>query len=338
MGTLHMKRVGNLKEKIIDLDNIALAAYKTFRRHRRQKEVVAFCGDFQNNITRIREALDKGTMEIGKYSYFKIRDPKERLICAARLEERIVHHAIMNVCDEAFERKQIYDSYASRKGKGVYAALERVKSRLRQYPYFAKLDIRKYFDNIDHEILLGMLHNMIKDRWLMNLLERIIHSYNTLPGKGIPIGNLTSQYFANLYMCGLDHYMKEYGGVPLYVRYMDDVVILEKSRSEVRRHAECFTIYAENNLKLKVKPPVIGDGKSGVPFLGYKVGVYDMRLSGRSKRRFRHKLNLYGNLYADDYISEKCYSDRVTQLCAFTLHSDSFGFRRKCMGESIVYG
>lgn len=326
-----MKRVGGLKEQILDYDNIALGAYKAFKGHRSKSNVLTFCGDFDANIRQIMQSLEDESIALGQYTYFKIFDPKERLICAASLTERIVHHAIMNVCHKYFDRKLIYDSYASRLGKGVYKAINRVKAGLSSHPYFVKLDIRKYFDSVDHSTLLKMLNTMFKDRWLLHLFERIINSYETMPGKGLPIGNLTSQYFANLYLSPIDHHMKEDVKAPVYVRYMDDVVMLTDSRDEARRLASVFIEYANRFLRLEVKPPIIGKGRNGVPFLGYRIMPQRIELSGRSKRRFRHKLLLYSRLLSEGEITEQTYGMRVTQLCAFTQHSDSISFRKDCL-------
>lgn len=323
-----MKRVGYLKEQIVDLDNIALAAYKTFKGHRYSKDVLVFIDNFLENIVNLKTDLVEETYMIGNYRYFKIFDPKERLICAAHLHERIIHHAIMNVCHEIFDRKQIYDSYASRKDKGTYKALERIKSGTTRFRYYAKLDVRKYFDSIDHSILTDMLRKIIKDKWLLRLLEQIISSYHTEAGKGLPIGNLTSQYFANHYLSGLDHRMKEKTCVKVYVRYMDDVVMLGSSKEEIREFVDDYIEYAESFLKLRIKPVMTGEIKYGIPFLGYRVFPTHLALSGISKRRFRHKLLNYKQLYNEEIIDEATYSLRISQLCAFTKHAESKIFRK----------
>lgn len=326
-----MKRVGGLKDQIVDLDNIAKAAYNAFTGYRSKMSVANFCRYFYENISQIRAELDAGNIEIGRYTRFKIYDPKERLICAAPIRERIIHHAIMNICHHYFDSKLIYDTYASRPGKGVYKAIERLRNRMGSYPYFVKLDIRKYFDSIDHEVLKGMLDKMFKDRWLLGLFGRIIDSYCVNDGKGVPIGNLTSQYFANHYLCSLDHFMTEDVKVPLYVRYMDDVVILARSKDEVKAYAKSFTEYAESRLKLRVKPPIIGRSSGGVVFLGYRVFPARMTLSGRSKRRFRHKIITYTHLFNEGIIGEATYGKRLMQLCAFVSKADSKEFRRSCL-------
>lgn len=330
-----MKRVGNLKNRIVDIDNIALAAYKTFKGHRWNKDVISFCADFEKNIYLIYNELKDETIIFGHYHYFKIFDPKERLICAAQLKERIVHHSIMNICHDVFDKMQIFDSYASRKGKGSYKAIEKVKRFSKTYQYFAKLDIRKYFDSIDHDILFSMLTHIFKDNWLLRLFKLIIDSYSTSKGKGIPIGNLSSQYFANLYLCELDHYMKEHMRINAYVRYMDDIIILADDKNAINKYVNAFFEYANKNLLLEVKPPFIGHVKHGIPFLGYRVFPYYIKLSSRSKRRYRHKLTILESLWKEGYISEDSYSKRVTQLFSFVSHADSRNFQKECLR---IYG
>ncbi len=326
-----MKRAGNLMEKIWDFDNIALAAHKAFKGKREKVEVRDFMANFTENIQLLRNQLLSGNVAVGDYHYFKIFDPKERLICAASIRERVLHHAIMNVCHPYFDSKLIYDTYATRPEKGVYQALDRLKSKMCAKPYFAKLDVRKYYDSIDHNILKGILSKLFKDKDLIKLFDRIIDSYSSSAGKGLPIGNLTSQYFANIYLSGLDHYMKEVVGAPVYVRYMDDVVLLADTKMEVKSMVAKFTDYASSLLALELKPPLIGQTKNGVSFLGYKVLPGQLYLNGRSKRRFRHKLLALERRHREGVISDQEYGRAITPLIAFTRHAQALSFRRSCL-------
>ncbi len=326
-----MKRVGNLKEKIVDIDNVALAAYKAFRGKRGKKEVRDFLSNFSERISELREEIENETVRVGDYHYFTIYDPKERIICAASLKERILHHSIMNVCHSRFDKALIFDTYATRPGKGVYAALYRAMSSMQKYVFYAKLDVKKYYDSIDHGVLKSMLRRMFKDKWLLGLLERIVDSYSVSTGKGIPIGNLTSQYFANIYMSGLDHYMKEKLSVPMYIRYMDDVLICCKDRYSLCNYVKVFKDYALNELQLEIKQPQLGKCCSGVSFLGYKVMPGFLLMNGRSKRRFRAKLLEYSNMYRNGELCEEEYSSRLSSLLAFTKHAKSRSYRKACV-------
>lgn len=320
-----------MKEKIVDIDNIALAAYKTFRGKRDKKDVIDFIANFNENICSLRDEIDSGQVFIGDYHFFTIYDPKERVICATGLKERILHHAIMNICHARFDKSLIYDTYATRPGKGIYAALEKAQKAMKNYRYYAKLDVRKYFDNIDHVVLKQMLQRLFKDRWLLELFDRIIDSYSVTPGKGIPIGNLTSQYFANIYLSGLDHYMKEILKVPFYIRYMDDVLLYNNDKTNLMNSVSAFQNYALNELSLAIKQPQTGKCASGVSFLGYKVMPGFMLLNGRSKRRFRSKLIKYDGMNKKGELTEKEFALRLLPLIAFTWHAKARGFRRSCM-------
>jgi retron-type reverse transcriptase len=326
-----MKRVGNLWNQVVDLDNLALAAHKAFRGKEGKGEVVRFRAQFTEELQRLRQEILTDTMDVGDYHYFTIRDPKERLICAASLRIRILHHALMNVCHEYFDRRLIYDTYATRPGKGSYAALDRAKDKMKQYPYYVKLDVRKYYDSIDHRLLKKQLSAIFKDANLQNLFYRIIDSYAVSEEKGLPIGNLTSQYFANLYLSGLDHYMKEQVGAKVYIRYMDDVLMMGESRARLKEMANCFTLYADRQLQLKIKPPQIGRCSSGVSFLGYRVFPGYLQLNGRSKRRFRSKLLDYHQQLRNGVLSEDECAMGVVPMLAFLGHAKSYHFRRACM-------
>lgn len=327
-----MKRVGNLKERIVDIDNVALAAHKAFRGKRGKSEVREFVKDFSTNISALRDEIESGNIIIGNYHYFTIFDPKERIICAADLKERILHHSIMNICHSRFDKALIYDTYATRPGKGVYAALDRARLAMCRYNYYAKLDVRKYYDNIDHTILKSIIRGLFKDKWLLTLLDRIIDSYSVYSGKGIPIGNLTSQYFANIYMSGLDHYMKETLSVPVYIRYMDDVLVCCDDKCVLQSYVSSFINYASCRTKLEIKQPQLGKCANGVSFLGYKVFPGYLLLNGCSKKRFRAKLQEYSREYSLGELSEKEYSLKLIPLIAFTRHAKAKCFRRSCMG------
>lgn len=326
-----MKRQGNLKERIVDLDNIALAAHKAFRGKRGKIEVREFVRNFNENVSRLRRDIENDTVVIGDYHYFKIFDPKERVICAASLDERILHHSIMNVCHSRFDKALIYDTYATRPGKGVYAALDRAKAAMARYVYYAKLDVRKYYDSIDHNILKSILCRLFKDKWLLNLFNRIIDSYSVAPNKGIPIGNLTSQYFANIYLSGLDHYMKEICRAPVYIRYMDDVLFFCDDKVALKSMIDAFLLYSSKELELRIKQPQSGRCCAGSSFLGYKVMPGYLLLNGNSKRRFRRKLYDYAEMYSCGEIDDREYEMRLIPLIAFTLHASSKSFRGACV-------
>ncbi|MBQ9077421.1 MAG: reverse transcriptase [Muribaculaceae bacterium] len=326
-----MKRTGNLIERIADCDNLHLAFIKSCRGKQCKAEVIRFRERYDDNIRSIRDALLAGNVAVGDYNYFTIHDPKERLICAASFRERVLHHAIMNVCHDIFDRSLIYDTYATRRGKGVYAALDRAVKGASRYRYMVKLDYRKYFDSIDHEILKRQLSRLFKDKGLLTLLASVVDSYSTVPGKGVPIGNLTSQYFANHYLSGLDHRMKECVRVPVYIRYMDDVLMMDDDRMRLRDAVGEMTGYSETELSLRLKTPVYRCCDNGMPFLGYVVRPHCLTLSGRSKRRFRKKIESCRVKYETGELGEGEYASHLLPLLAFVRHARCRKFRETCI-------
>lgn len=245
-----MNRAKGLFKQLTELDNLVSASHKAFMGKQQSNEVRNFQQNYLPNITKIRDELLSGIMRPWSYRKFIIYEPKKREICAAPVEQRIIHHAIINVCQAVFEKYQIYDSYASRSGKGVHKAILRLKKKLGIYKYYAKLDVRKFFDSVDHDILKILLERLFKEEQLLRLLYGIIDSHGVRTG--LPIGNLTSQYFANHYLARLDHYMKEDMKAPFYIRYMDDVVILSNDKMEIKNLIEEYVAYAKNKLRLEL--------------------------------------------------------------------------------------
>ena len=337
-----MIRAGFLMEEIAEMNNLAEAFYKAAKGKHLVEEVETFRGNLLPNLQKLRQQLLSGTVSVGKYHYFKIYDPKERLICAASFDERVLHHAIMNVCHPYFERHLIYDTYATRIGKGVYNALERARRGMAKYPYVAKLDVRKYFDNIDHDILVMKLKRLFKDKELLSIFEKIIRSYESgiangtdseKRGKGVPIGNLTSQYFANYYLSETDHFIKERLRVPLYVRYMDDMLLLGDDRSELKRQVEEVGKHVRD-IGLTLKPAVMGKTSYGVSFLGYQLFPHKIKLNRRSKLRFKRKMDLYEEYLNEGLWSEQEYQNHIIPLVSFTQHAYTKRLRKEILEGS----
>ena len=235
-----MKRAGYLIPEIAAYENLYLAFYKAAKTKRTLSEVVDFEATLDVNLRQLQKQILSANLEVGNYHYFKIYDPKERIICAAAFPERVLHHAIMNICHPYFERQLIYSTYATRIGKGTYAALDKAKVYVKKYDFYAKLDVRKYFDNISHQVLIELLNRILKDKTLLKIFENILSSYSTVEGCGIPIGNLTSQYFANYYLSPADHFAKEILKIPGYVRYMDDILLFENDKTLLKEKLNLF--------------------------------------------------------------------------------------------------
>lgn len=329
-----MKRAGYLTERIADTDNLLNAYYKAMQGKRMKEETRHFSASLDEQVARLRATILSGHVEVGDYTYFQIHDPKPRTVCAATFPERVLHHALMNVCHPYFERQLVETTYATRPGKGIYQAIERAGRALRHYGYVAKFDFRKYFDSIDHEILKRKLRRLFKDRRLLEIFDRIIDSYSRLANKGLPIGNLTSQYFANYYLSGLDHYVKEVLRVGEYVRYMDDFLVFASTREELECYVEKIWNYSSDHLDLTLKPVIYLASGDGVPFLGYTIYPHKILLNGRSKRRLKMKMREYDLMRENGEWGEKNYMEHITPLLAFA----RYGYTKHLRDDIIKSG
>ena len=194
---LLLKRVGNLYQHIYTTGNLVFALRKALRGKRDKPSTRAFLENCRTNLRTLQQELAQCIWVPGEYNTFTIHEPKKRIISAAPFPDRVAHHAIINITEPVFERFSIYDSYACRRGKGLHAAISRAHSFQKNNAWFLKLDIQKYFDSIDHATLKALLVRQFKDQRLMSVFGRIIDSAHAETGKGLPIGNLTSQHFAN---------------------------------------------------------------------------------------------------------------------------------------------
>lgn len=328
-----MKRQGDLFRRIIDIENVQLAYIKARKGKIGRKEVYSYGKNLHRNLKRLQRELTSGTISAGKYRIFTVYDPKKRQIYAAPFHQRVMHHALMNVCHQRFEKVQIFDSYASRPGKGTYAALDRAKIHCEKYIWFLKLDVCKYFDNIDHGILKEQLQKLFKDKCLLNIFDSIIDSYRVKEKRGVPIGNLTSQYFANHYLCCADHYIRENLRIPGYLRYMDDMVLWHYDKESLKKTGNLYRNYLEDTLHLQLKPLCLNRCAKGLTFLGYLIYPGKVLLSSRSRKRFFRKLRLYGKMVSSSQWSQKEYQNHVQPLVAYTEHADALGFRKKIIFE-----
>ena len=227
---------------------------------------------------------------MGDYVRFPIRDPKPRVIHAPSFRERVLHHALMNICEPRIERYLIDDTFACRRGKGTLVAIERAGTFVRERAFVLKLDVRKYFESIDHELLRHRLGRLFKDRAVLALFERIIRSHHAAPGRGLPIGALTSQHFANLYLGVLDHHVKNDLRCRGYVRYMDDVLLFGDERELLRSWWRHLEPWIADECRLRWKTPQLIRCEAGVPFLGFRLYASGRRLSGARRRRFARGL------------------------------------------------
>jgi hypothetical protein len=270
-----------------------------------------------------------------------IFDPKERIITAPCFGERILHHAIMNVCEPHFERWLIHDSYACRRGKGRVAALVRARRFARRFGWFLKLDVRRYFDTVPHDRLLDLLRRRFKDGRLLELFERIVRGFRGEAGRGLPIGALTSQHFANFYLGCFDRFVKETLRVAGYVRYMDDIVLWADDRRRLKDLLRAAETFLRDELSLDLKPtPALNRTTHGMDYLGCRVFRTHLVLNRRSRVRFRRKLARLEEQYRLGNIDEDEQQRRATALVAFTRTEgvSAWKFRRAVLQSLAVGG
>jgi len=280
---------------IISPDNL-LSAWREFLCGKRKRQDIAeFSLHLTDNILALhRELVDK-TYKHGAYSAFKISDPKPRDIHKATVRDRIVHHAVFSILNPLFETTFIFDSFSCRQGKGTHKGIDKLRTMLRKVSgnneipcHILKCDIRKFFQSVDHGLLLDMLGRRIKDADTMDLIGKIVSSFEP----GLPIGNLTSQLFANVYLSKLDHFVKQSLKVPFYIRYSDDFIIVDSSIEPLKVLLERIRVFLKNELRLELHPSKVSFGKyqRGVDFLGYVQYPLYRRLRTKTKRRILKKV------------------------------------------------
>jgi len=285
-----MKRTGRLFERILDRDTLRLAFCRAARGKRGRPEIAEFAADAERRLAELAVGLRWGTLPLGRFRQFVIHDPKRRIITAPCFEERVIHHAVVAVCEPAFENWLIADTFACRPRRGREAAVLRAASFARRWPWQLHLDVRHYFDSIPHHRLLDLLARRFKDRQLLDLFGRIVGSFRGSIGRGMPIGSLTSQHFANFYLGSFDRFVKESLQVRGYARYMDDLVIWAQDRATLSEsHTRCRE-YLSLTLGLEFKPAEPGPSSRGFDFLGCRIRSTHVTLSRRSRRRYRRRV------------------------------------------------
>ncbi len=281
-------------EDIISAENL-LEAWREFLLGKTAKpDVQQFQRHLADNIVSLHNDLENGTYRHGSYSHFRISDPKPRDIHKASVRDRLVHHAIYRILYPFFARTFIADSYSCQLDKGTHRAMRRFQVFANQTSqnntrtcWVLKCDIRKFFASIDHEVLIAQLQEHIPDKRIMALLEEVIGSFSWIPGKGLPLGNLTSQLFVNIYMTPFDQFMKHEVKARQYIRYADDFVIMSEDRGWLLDLIPKIRDFLAGELKLKLHPNKVSIQTlaSGVDFLGWVNFPRHRVLRSATKRR-----------------------------------------------------
>ncbi|MBI5116994.1 group II intron reverse transcriptase domain-containing protein [Candidatus Poribacteria bacterium] len=346
-----MKTHKNLYSGITSFDNLLLAARKAQRGKRFKESTAVFNLNLERELLCIQKELQEMTYRHGGYQDFYVYDPKRRLISAAPYRDRIVHHALCNVIEPIFDRIFIYDTYACRKRKGVHAAVDRYNEYARKYTYVLKCDIRKYFQSVDHEILLEMISRKIACPQTMWLITKIIASRDDKSHvsyfendtlftpferkRGIPIGNLTSQFFANVYLNGFDHFVKEILGQP-YIRYVDDFVVFGNSKGRLHEVNEKIQAYLSSlRLNIHERKCRIYRVKDGITFLGYRIFPTHRLLKKDNVLRMRRRLKKLSRKYSSGMVSLPAIKLRIQSWIGHAGHADTFRLRARMLADAV---
>jgi hypothetical protein len=332
-----MKRHGQLFEQFAGFSNLLAAARKARSGSGRKRETQWFGFHLEPELFRLQEELRSGIYQPQPYRYFEIRDPKERTISVADFRDRVVHHALINLLEPVYERCFIFDSYATRKGKGTHRAIERAQYFLRKTGWFWKTDVNKYFDSISHEVLFTLLARKIKDERLLEVAARIIRN-GSAGGFGLPIGNLTSQFFANVYLNGFDHYVVEKLQPPAYLRYMDDFVIFHSDKKALKALRPRAAGYLVRELGLYLKPSAtfLNQAANGLTFLGRRIFPATVRLARPNGRRMLRRMSLRRRAYESGSLSQEKFLQSMnsywSQLGPF------YGLRNRLLAQQAESG
>lgn len=323
-----MRRAGGLYDRIWQWDTLRTAFHLARLGSRHSHYVLAFERNLDENLRQLQAELQGERVCLAGFTQFIINDPKERTITAPAFRDRVLHHAIMQVCEPFFDRWLIPDSYACRKGRGRLAALERATAFAKKHEWFLKLDIRKYFESIPHEGLMAALEKKFKDRRLLALFAHILQAHPN----GLPIGSLTSQHWANFYLGAVDRLVKEDLRIPGYVRYMDDFVLWDKDFKRLLQAWRVIEDFVIHDLGLELKAGShLNRTSHGMDFCGFRVFPGWRVLNRRSLRRFEAKLRELETVEPENQRQR-----RAQALIAFAKEGDTWHQRSRALARAMT--
>ncbi len=324
------KTYNKLWDKVIDWENLYQAYLNASKGKRFKKNVLEFNLNLEENLINIQNHLIWKSWMPGRFKHFMVYEPKQRYIQAPQFKDRIVHHALVQVIAPLFEKKFIWHSYACRVGKGNYAAVIRLQAYLREAEkkwgktYILKADISKYFPSINHNILLRILRRTIRDKDVLWLCDVIIRHCGENK-HGIPVGALTSQLFANIYLDQLDHFLKDDHGIKFYVRYMDDWIILAPAKENLWDILNKATEFLNSTLQLKLNPKTcIFPAKNGCDFCGYRIWSTHLLPRKRNVKRAKIKFKRLASRYSLGLVTLGDVTPCVVSFLGYMKHCSSF--------------
>ncbi len=333
--------IGCTYEKIYQFENILNAAYQCRKGKTTSASALAFFNNLEENIVQIQNELMWEMYSVLPYRHFYVFEPKRRLISAPHFKDRVIHRAIYNVIEPLFDKQYIYDSYACRKGKGAHVGADRAQHFIKQVEsesgkaYALKADISKYFSSIDHQILKSILGAKLKCQRTRNLLFYIIdNSPNDAAGVGIPLGNLTSQIFANIYLHELDHFAKHTLKARRYIRYMDDFTIIHHDKRALHEYREKIEGFLYKNLRLKTNSktqvfPIAKTRGRSLDFLGYRIFANHRLLRKSSVKRISTKLKKFRKEFSQGKVTLAEINQCVQSWLGHASHANTHSIKLK---------
>ncbi|WP_017305776.1 RNA-directed DNA polymerase [Spirulina subsalsa] len=349
-----MKRYGNLWPEISSFENLLIAARKAQKGKRFRPAVLSFNDNLEGNLIQLQTELNNQTYQPGNYHHFYVYEPKKRLISAAPYRDRIIHHALCNIIVPLLERSFIDTSYANRIGYGSHRALQKFATLARTHRYILQCDIRKFFPSINHNILKSIIRRKIKCKntlWLIDLiidnsqnLEPVLHYFSgddllapILYPCGLPIGNLTSQFFANLYLNSFDHFILQELKIPAYVRYVDDFALFADDYSTLATARQAIETYLAT-LRLKIHPikSQLFETRHGANFLGFRILPQQTRIRSDSLRRLRSKLRTRCIQYRNQEIDQAKFQESLQSWQAHLNHGNTAQLQHQLFAPILV--
>ena len=328
------KTIRNVYDSAVSFENLLIAHRKARRGKREKKKVILFEILLEQELLKIEQELKNCTYKHKSYTSFKVYQPKERLIMASEYIDRVVHQwYVENFIKPYFIPQFINTTYACIEGRGMHKASKDVQNAMKSAKfkwknyYILKMDITKYFQNIDKRILWDILKRKMKDKKLLWLTREILLSTEGMIG--LPLGNYTSQMFANIYLNELDQYIKQKLKCKYYFRYMDDMIILCKNKEIAKDILNKITVFLQENLKLTLNSKTrIFKDIQGVNFCGYKINEKRLKIRHTSKCRMKRRLKKYTKLLKEGKITMPDIQKSIAGWLGYVKHADSYNLRK----------
>ncbi|MDR3244672.1 MAG: RNA-directed DNA polymerase [Elusimicrobiota bacterium] len=323
-----MRRYGNLWDKIISKENFKAAYKKAIKGKSSRKNIIKFQKNAETNLEKVRQLLISKEFKNSRYFEKTIYEPKERIIYILPFNpDRIIQHALMNVISPILDKMFISDSYVCRVGKGIHKGSKRTMEFVRRNKYCLKCDIRKFYPSIDQQIMFDIICRKIKCKDTLRLIETILFSFPG--GKNVPIGNLTSQWFGNLYMNELDQYVKTKLKVKDYVRYCDDFCFFHNDKETLKDIAEKVRVFLYEKLKLTFSKCDLFQVKRGVDYLGYRHFNNYILLRKSAVKRLKKRLEKLPRLYEKGLIDIIQYMSSIASALGWAKKANAHNLTTK---------